>query len=81
MLKLDEWAEQQPDKPGRSAAIHRLVETGLKATLARGSSFGAAFRAERTARDMAEETALKIFFGKGLRRTPLPRRRRRRARD
>lgn len=28
--KLDRWAEQQPDKPGRSEAIHRLVETGLE---------------------------------------------------
>jgi hypothetical protein len=28
--KLDRRAEQQPDKPGRSEAIHRLVETGLE---------------------------------------------------
>jgi hypothetical protein len=28
--KLDTWAEQQPDRPGRSEAIHRLVETGLE---------------------------------------------------
>jgi hypothetical protein len=28
--KLDQWAGQQPDKPGRSEAIHRLVETGLE---------------------------------------------------
>jgi hypothetical protein len=29
--KLDAWAAQQPDKPGRSEAIRRLVEIGLKA--------------------------------------------------
>ena len=28
--KLDAWAERQPDRPGRSEAIHRLVETGLE---------------------------------------------------
>jgi hypothetical protein len=28
--KLDAWAAQQPDKPGRSEAIRRLVELGLK---------------------------------------------------
>jgi hypothetical protein len=34
--KLDEWAEQQPDKPGRSEAIHRLVETGLEGNVGEG---------------------------------------------
>ena len=29
--KLDVWAAQQPDQPGRSEAIRRLVEIGLKA--------------------------------------------------
>jgi hypothetical protein len=28
---LDAWAAQQPDEPGRSEAIRRLVELGLKA--------------------------------------------------
>jgi hypothetical protein len=27
--KLDAWAAQQPDQPGRSEAIRRLVELGL----------------------------------------------------
>jgi hypothetical protein len=27
--KLDAWAAQQPDQPGRSEAIRRLVEIGL----------------------------------------------------
>ena len=31
MQKLDAWASDQPDKPGRSEAIRRLVEIGLKA--------------------------------------------------
>ena len=34
--KLDEWAEQQPDKPGRPEAIHRLVETGLEGNVGEG---------------------------------------------
>ena len=29
--KLDAWAAQQPDLPGRPEAIRRLVELGLKA--------------------------------------------------
>jgi hypothetical protein len=29
--ELDAWAEKQTDKPGRSEAIRRLVELGLKA--------------------------------------------------
>jgi hypothetical protein len=29
--KLNAWAERQLDKPGRSEAIRRLVEIGLKA--------------------------------------------------
>ena len=40
--KLDAWAEQQPDKPGRSEAIHRLVETGLEGNARKGPSTGAA---------------------------------------
>jgi hypothetical protein len=28
--KLEAWAAQQPDNPGRSEAIRRLVELGLK---------------------------------------------------
>jgi hypothetical protein len=31
MQKLDTWASAQPDKPGRSEAIRRLVELALKA--------------------------------------------------
>jgi hypothetical protein len=29
--KVDAWAEKQDDAPGRSEAIRRLVELGLKA--------------------------------------------------
>lgn len=29
--QVDRWAEQQEDQPGRSEAIRRLVELGLKA--------------------------------------------------
>jgi hypothetical protein len=29
--KVDHWATQQEDQPGRSEAIRRLVELGLKA--------------------------------------------------
>jgi hypothetical protein len=29
--KVDRWAEEQADEPGRSEAIRRLVELGLKA--------------------------------------------------
>ena len=29
---VDKWAEKQDDKPGRSEAIRRLVELGLKVT-------------------------------------------------
>ena len=28
---VDKWADKQADKPGRSEAIRRLVELGLKA--------------------------------------------------
>jgi hypothetical protein len=28
---VQNWAAEQPDKPGRSEAIRRLVELGLKA--------------------------------------------------
>jgi len=28
---VDEWSEKQEDQPGRSEAIRRLVEIGLKA--------------------------------------------------
>lgn len=28
---IDAWSEKQPDAPGRSEAIRRLVEKGLKA--------------------------------------------------
>ena len=31
IAKVDAWAAQQPDEPGRSEAIRRLVELGLKA--------------------------------------------------
>jgi hypothetical protein len=31
MASIDAWAEQQADAPGRSEAIRRLVELGLKA--------------------------------------------------
>jgi hypothetical protein len=31
MAKVDAWASQQDDQPGRSEAIRRLVELGLKA--------------------------------------------------
>jgi hypothetical protein len=31
MARLDAWAARQDDKPGRSEAIRRLVEIGLKA--------------------------------------------------
>ena len=30
IAKVDAWAAQQPDEPGRSEAIRRLVELGLK---------------------------------------------------
>jgi hypothetical protein len=30
LAKLDQWAAKQKDKPGRSEAIRRLVERGLK---------------------------------------------------
>ena len=29
--EVDAWADRQEDKPGRSEAIRRLVEAGLKA--------------------------------------------------
>jgi hypothetical protein len=31
LANVDAWAAQQPDEPGRSEAIRRLVELGLKA--------------------------------------------------
>jgi hypothetical protein len=31
IAKVDAWAEHQADEPGRSEAIRRLVELGLKA--------------------------------------------------
>ena len=31
MASVDAWAERQTDAPGRSEAIRRLVEIGLKA--------------------------------------------------
>ena len=31
VAKVDAWAAQQDDEPGRSEAIRRLVEIGLKA--------------------------------------------------
>jgi hypothetical protein len=31
IAKLDTWAAEQDDEPGRSEAIRRLVELGLKA--------------------------------------------------
>jgi hypothetical protein len=31
MAKIETWADQQGDSPGRSEAIRRLVELGLKA--------------------------------------------------
>jgi hypothetical protein len=31
MANVDAWAAQQDDQPGRSEAIRRLVEIGLKA--------------------------------------------------
>ncbi|MEY9590595.1 hypothetical protein ABIA06_002886 [Bradyrhizobium yuanmingense] len=31
MTKVDAWAEEQDDKPGRSEAIRRLVEIGRNA--------------------------------------------------
>ena len=31
LAKVDAWANQQDDDPGRSEAIRRLVELGLKA--------------------------------------------------
>jgi hypothetical protein len=31
IARIDGWASQQADKPGRSEAIRRLVEIGLKA--------------------------------------------------
>jgi Arc/MetJ-type ribon-helix-helix transcriptional regulator len=29
--EIDAWSDQQPDRPGRSEAIRRLVEEALKA--------------------------------------------------
>jgi hypothetical protein len=31
IAEVDSWAEKQPDEPGRSEAIRRLIELGLKA--------------------------------------------------
>jgi hypothetical protein len=31
IAQVDKWAATQPDAPGRSEAIRRLVELGLKA--------------------------------------------------
>jgi hypothetical protein len=31
IASIDAWAERQDDKPGRSEAIRRLVEIGLRA--------------------------------------------------
>jgi hypothetical protein len=31
LAQVDAWAEKQDDQPGRSEAIRRLVELGLKA--------------------------------------------------
>jgi hypothetical protein len=31
LSNVDAWAAKQPDEPGRSEAIRRLVEIGLKA--------------------------------------------------
>jgi hypothetical protein len=35
MAKVDAFAAQQDDKPGRSEAIRRLVELGLRAKVAK----------------------------------------------
>jgi hypothetical protein len=35
IAKVDAWAAQEADEPGRSEAIRRLVELGLKAKTAR----------------------------------------------
>jgi hypothetical protein len=37
MDEIDHWATQQEDQPGRSEAIRRLVERGLKPRNSRGS--------------------------------------------
>ncbi|KAA0072506.1 hypothetical protein CIW50_24670 [Tardiphaga sp. P9-11] len=31
VAQIDAWSDQQEDKPGRSEAIRRLVELGIKA--------------------------------------------------
>lgn len=35
IASVDAWAAQQPDEPGRSEAIRRLVEIGLKVKAAK----------------------------------------------
>jgi metal-responsive CopG/Arc/MetJ family transcriptional regulator len=38
MASVDAWAERQTDAPGRSEAIRRLVELGLRAQASKSSA-------------------------------------------
>jgi hypothetical protein len=57
MASVDAWAEQQADAPGRSEAIRRLVELGLKVKAPTGPSRNA-LRAS-----LAAELAAKAIDG------------------
>ncbi|MHC2332811.1 hypothetical protein [Bradyrhizobium sp. USDA 4454] len=57
MTAVDAWAAAQPDKPGRSEALRRLVEIGL--TSANGVRSKSETQRQR-ARDMADKTIDKI---------------------
>jgi hypothetical protein len=56
--KLDAWAAQQPDQPGRSEAIHRLVELGL--TVKMSAKQPSSSKAAR-AKELATKTIEKII--------------------
>jgi hypothetical protein len=71
---LDIWAEKQDDQPGRSAAIRRLVEVGLKAEAPTGPSRKAG-RASRAA-PLAAKAIEKIIDPSAPPEEPALRRRR-----
>jgi hypothetical protein len=56
--KLDAWAAQQPDQPGRSEAIRRLVELGL--TVKMSAKQPSSSKAAR-AKELATKTIEKII--------------------
>jgi hypothetical protein len=59
-IAVDDWASKQPDRPGRSEAIRRLVEIGL--TVKKKSSPTNQMRADR-ASDLAAEALASLSVG------------------